>query len=209
MERNVIVINSSTQTKVQFTSNATTFAELKEEIRNQGISITDQVFYEGISRVEFTNDNQVLPTNMPWKGGLTNDLIVNMTAPKRKIVNGTMTRSELYAYIKKNNLQNTVKEKFGRNFTQCSTENLLSLVKVKSTRSETTQSIGINHKPKVSVDKSPVVNENTESTNSNSFTVDPYKLGNLLVKKGVISLEEFKTTEVKMVRTSVTLDDLK
>lgn len=209
MERNVIVINSSTQTKVQFTSNATTFAELKEEIRNRGISITDQVFYEGISRVEFTNDNQVLPTNMPWKGGLTNDLIVNMTAPKRKIVNGTMTRSELYAYIKKNNLQNTVKEKFGRNFTQCSTENLLSLVKVKSTRSETTQSIGINRKPKVSVDKSTAVNENVESTNSNSFTVDPYKLGNLLVEKGVISLEEFKTTEVKMVRTSVTLDDLK
>ena len=39
-----------------------------------------------------------------------------------------MSRAEAYAAIKANNLQDAVKSKFGKNFTQCSTEDLIGML---------------------------------------------------------------------------------
>lgn len=127
--RKITVLVESTQSKHVLQSNATTLGELKDELRGKNISFnSDDVFKEGLSKTVLTTDESILPSNIPWRGEVTNDLIFMITAPQKKIKSGVMTRLEVYAEVKRLNLQDTISKKVGKNFTQCSTATLLTFI---------------------------------------------------------------------------------
>lgn len=133
--RKVTIINSKTQSqKVIQDSKATTLGELKQEMRERGIDYTGMTFFEGHMRAELKDDAAPLPTNIPYKGQVVNDLIFMLTTPEKKVKSGVMSRAEAYAEIKKRGLQSTCVGKFGKNFTQCSTADLISLIEKNSTK---------------------------------------------------------------------------
>lgn len=127
--RKITVLVESTQSKHVLQSNATTLGELKNELRSKSISFnSDDVFKEGMSKTVLTTDESILPSNIPWRGETTNDLIFMITAPQKKIKSGVMTRAEVYAEIKRLKLQDKISKKEGKNFTQCSTAVLLTFI---------------------------------------------------------------------------------
>ena len=133
--RKVTIINSKTQSqKVIQDSKATTLGELKQEMRERGIDYTGMTFFEGHMRAELKDDAAPLPTNIPYKGQVVNDLIFMLTAPEKKVKSGAMSRAEAYAEIKKRGLQGACVDKFGKNFTQCSTADLISLIERNSAK---------------------------------------------------------------------------
>lgn len=133
--RKVTIINSKTQSqKVIQDSKATTLGELKQEMRERGIDYTGMTFFEGHMRAELKDDAAPLPTNIPYKGQVVNDLTFMLTAPEKKVRSGAMSREEAYTEIKKKGLQGACVSKFGKNFTQCSTADLISLIEKNSTK---------------------------------------------------------------------------
>lgn len=133
--RKVTIINSKTQSqKVIQDSKATTLGELKQEMMERGIDYTGMTFFEGHMRAELKDDAAPLPTNIPYKGQVVNDLTFMLTAPEKKVKSGAMSRAEAYAEIKKRGLQGACVDKFGKNFTQCSTADLISLIEKNSTK---------------------------------------------------------------------------
>lgn len=69
----------------------------------------------------------MLPSNIPFKGAIVNDLVFLLTKPNKKISSG-LNRAEVYRIIKERNLQEAIKSKYGKNFTVVSTENLLDFI---------------------------------------------------------------------------------
>ena len=110
-----------------FESNATTLGELKNELREKQVRYdSDCVFKEAASKTILTSNESILPSNIPWKGQVTNDLVFMVTAPQKKIKSGAMDRKEAYARVKELGLQGKIQELEGKNFTQCSTAVLIS-----------------------------------------------------------------------------------
>lgn len=132
--RKVTFIDSKSQSqKVINNSEATTLGELKAEMRTAGIDYTDMSFYEGHIRAELLDDSSILPTNIPYKGQVVNDLVFMLSTTNKKIKSG-IDRSEVYQQIKNLNLQEEVKNIFNRNYTQVPTDDLLGLIARYSTQ---------------------------------------------------------------------------
>lgn len=125
MEREVLIANTKTQKRSKVTTSATTLGELKADLRAAGIDYNGMTFTEGISKTQLLDDTTQLPQNIMYKGQPTNNLVILLTNTKKNIASGTMSRKEVYQTIKDNNLQEAVKEEFGRNFTQVTTSDLL------------------------------------------------------------------------------------
>lgn len=132
MTRKVTIINSKTQSQHVIQSEATTLGELKSEMSNAGIDYEDMAFYEGHMRAELKDDASPLPTNIPYKGRTVNDLVFMLTVPDKKVASGANLRAELYAKIKEYGLQNCCIDKYGRNYTQCSSAQLQELLEAAS-----------------------------------------------------------------------------
>ena len=127
--RKVTIINNKTQSqKVIQASTATTLGELKREMREAGIEYGGMTFFEGHLRAELKDDASILPTNIPYKGQVVNDLTFLLTAPEKKIQSGAMSRSEAYNAIKARGLQDECVKRFGKNFTMCKTQDLIDLL---------------------------------------------------------------------------------
>lgn len=147
MERKITIITEDGSSRtVTFDSTAETLAELKDELNNKGISYTGKSFYEGISKTEIMTDESILPSNLPYKGSVTNDLVFMLTTPNKKINSG-VNRAELIKYIKDNNLQEEVKERYGKNYTNVKTDLLAELVEeylsVEDAKEETSESVDL------------------------------------------------------------------
>ena len=122
--REILVANTRTQRRDKIITNATTLGELKSALTSAGIDFSGMTFTEGISKTQLLDDATQLPQNVMYKGNPTNNLVILLTNTKKNIASGTMSRQEAYAAIKGHNLQDEIKEVFGRNFTQVSTEAL-------------------------------------------------------------------------------------
>lgn len=125
MEREILIANTKTQKRSKVTTSATTLRELKADLRAAGIDYNGMTFTEGISKTQLLDDAAQLPQNVMYKGQPTNNLVILLTNTKKNIASGAMSRKEVYQAIKDNNLQDAVKEEFGRNFTQVPTSDLL------------------------------------------------------------------------------------
>lgn len=127
MKRNVIVVSTNTQSRKDFKDvEVTTLADVKRLLDEAGIDYTNQAFYEGVSKAEYKSDDSILPTNMPFKGEVTNDLVFQLSNASKKISSGAVNpkRQECFDYIKEHNLYKGVKDRYGLIFTSVSTENL-------------------------------------------------------------------------------------
>ena len=123
-----IIINKTQSQKVIQASTATTLGELKREMREAGIEYEGMTFFEGHLRAELKDDASILPTNIPYKGQVVNDLTFLLTAPEKKIKSGAMSRAEAYNAIKARGLQDECVKRFGKNFTMCKTQDLIDLL---------------------------------------------------------------------------------
>nr|DAH00036.1 MAG TPA: hypothetical protein [Crassvirales sp.] len=132
--RKITVVQTKNQKKSVIMSAATTLAELKSDLRANGIDYDGMTFFEGTSKVELKNDASVLPHDVPYKGTVTNELVFMLTNTNKKIRSGaaTMSRAEAYSAIKSMGLQNVCVKKFGKNFTMCKTADLIALVQSNS-----------------------------------------------------------------------------
>lgn len=132
--RKITVVQTKNQRKSVIMSAATTLAELKNDLRVNGIDYDGMAFFEGTSKVELKNDTSVLPHDVPYKGTVTNELVFMLTNTNKKIRSGavSMSRIEAYNAIKSMGLQDACVEKFGKNFTMCKTIDLIALVQSNS-----------------------------------------------------------------------------
>lgn len=129
MERVIRVRDSKTQKTYKITTNASTIGELKKIFSDNGINYQNMDITEGISKATLTGtDNTPLPTNIPYKGTFTNDLVILLTNTRKNISSGMATRGEVYNLIKAHSLQEVIKNKFGRNFTQVPTIDLIQVL---------------------------------------------------------------------------------
>lgn len=126
--RKITIVQTKNQKKSVIMSAATTLAELKSDLRANGIDYDGMTFFEGTSKVELKNDASVLPHDVPYKGTITNELVFMLTNTNKKIRSGAMTRIEAYNAIKSMGLQDACVKKFGKNFTMCKTADLIALV---------------------------------------------------------------------------------
>lgn len=126
--RKITVVSTKDQSKKVIMSSATTLAELKSDLRQNGIDYEGMTFFEGTSKTELKHDTSVLPHDVPWKGTITNELVFMLTNTNKKIKSGAMSRMEAYAEIKNMGLQDVCLKKFGKNFTMCKTADLIALV---------------------------------------------------------------------------------
>ena len=126
--RKITVVQTKNQKKSVIISAATTLAELKSDLRANGIDYDGMTFFEGTSKVELKNDASVLPHDVPYKGIVTNELVFMLTNTNKKIRSGAMSRTEAYNAIKSMGLQSACVKKFGKNFTMCKTADLIALV---------------------------------------------------------------------------------
>lgn len=131
--RKITVVSTRNQKKSVIMSAATTLAELKADLRQNGIDYDGMTFYEGTSKVELKDDASVLPHDVPYKGQTTNELVFMLTNTNKRIRSGAdMSRADAYAAIKANGLQEECVKRFGKNFTMCKTADLIALVNEKS-----------------------------------------------------------------------------
>ena len=126
--RKITVVSTKDPSKKVIMSSATTLAELKSDLRQNGIDYEGMTFFEGTSKTELKHDTSVLPHDVPWKGTITNELVFMLTNTNKKIKSGAMSRMEAYAEIKNMGLQDACLKKFGKNFTMCKTADLIALV---------------------------------------------------------------------------------
>ena len=184
--RKITVVQTKNQKKSVIMSAATTLAELKSDLRANGIDYDGMTFFEGTSKVELKNDASVLPHDVPYKGTVTNELVCMLTNTNKKIRSGAtnMSRMEAYNAIKSMGLQNACVEKFGKNFTMCKTTDLIALVQSNSTSKPT---------PKTETKKEEKVKTPVVPTNNGGKCVDT--VARAAIHRLVVILENNGTIE--------------
>lgn len=118
MERKVTILsNKGTNTKVINTL-ATTRGELELDMTAAGINFEGMSFFEGISKTELMDLNSVLPSNLTYKGQITNDLVILLTVKNKKIASGLdRNRREIYKEIADNNFQDEISATYNKSYT--------------------------------------------------------------------------------------------
>lgn len=137
--RKVIFILSNSSSQKSIMSEAETLGALKADAAAAGINYNGMVWYEGRTRTELKDDASILPTNIPVpaKGDVpastTNDLVFMLTTANKKIKSGAkVDRTALFAEIKDKNLGAEVTARFGKNMTQCKTDDLVNFLNEKN-----------------------------------------------------------------------------
>lgn len=134
--RKITVVSTKTQKKSVIMSGAETLAELKNDLREAGIDYEDMTFYEGTSKTELKADSSVLPKDVPYTNRTTgetkntNELVFMLTNTNKKIKSGAISpvRAEAYKAVKEMGLEKACMEIYGKNYTRCSTKDLISLI---------------------------------------------------------------------------------
>lgn len=118
MERKIIIVDSASNSQTPITTNATTFGQLKAAVRAAGINIDGKDWLEGLTKTQPMSDDALLPTNVNYKGQVTNNLVYMLTNTNKKTRSGAMSYNEMKSYIKNNGLAAEFQQKYGKNYTQ-------------------------------------------------------------------------------------------
>lgn len=118
-----MVADTKTQKRYKITTNASTLGELKQTLAANNIDYSGMAFTEGVTKTTLNDDASPLPTNVPYKGTTTNNLVILLTNTRKNIASG-MDRKEAYSFVKEHNLAQLVQDTFGKNFTQVKTSEL-------------------------------------------------------------------------------------
>ena len=130
--RKITIISTKNHSTKVINSAATTLGELKTDLDNAGIGYTDCTFFEGLTKTELNNNDAILPHDVPYKGTITNNLVFMITNASKKIKSGA-DRKFIIAEIKAKNLTEVVKETYGKNYTNCKTEDLEKILSMNNT----------------------------------------------------------------------------
>lgn len=130
METRKIYVVDTRREKSIIMTGAETLGELKTALTEKGIEYEGMTFFEGYSAVELKDDSSQLPTNVKKRNGeTTNELLIMITNSSKKIKSGAISnRVSVYNLIKEQNLTATIREHFGRPYTQVSTDELVSFI---------------------------------------------------------------------------------
>ena len=130
--RKITIISTKNHSTKVINSAATTLGELKTDLDNAGIGYTDCTFFEGLTKTELKNNDAILPHDVPYKGTITNNLVFMITNASKKIKSGA-DRKSIIAEIKAKNLTEVVKKTYGKNYTNCKTEDLEKILSMNNT----------------------------------------------------------------------------
>lgn len=130
--RKITIISTKNHSTKVINSAATTLGELKTDLDNAGIGYTDCTFFEGLTKTELKNNDAILPHDVPYKGTITNNLVFMITNASKKIKSG-IDRKSIIAEIKAKNLTEVVKNTYGKNYTNCKTEDLEKILSMNNT----------------------------------------------------------------------------
>ena len=130
--RKITIISTKNHSTKVINSAATTLGELKTDLDNAGIGYTDCTFFEGLTKTELKNNDAILPHDVPYKGTITNNLVFMITNASKKIKSGA-DRKSIIAEIKAKNLTEVVKNTYGKNYTNCKTEDLEKILSMNNT----------------------------------------------------------------------------
>lgn len=144
--RQITILDSATQSKHVINTNATTFGELKQLVKQAGVDINGKDWLEGFTKTSPRGDDSVLPTNITYKGQKTNNLVYMLTNTQKRIRSGASDRQAAYAKVKELNLQDAILKKYGKNFTRCKTEEILAVVNAHEGNSKKGTSAPVNNK---------------------------------------------------------------
>lgn len=187
--RKITVVSTKNQRKSVINSAATTLGQLKSDLNAAGIDYSGMTFYEGTAKVELKTDESVLPSNVPYKGQITNELVIMLTNTNKKINSGAdLSRTEAYAKIKELGLQSACIVAYGKNFTMCKTTDLNSLIALESTGSTTTK---VEEKPKESTkETSTLTGDKGQAKPETPVAVAPVEVVDTKARKAIKALLE-------------------
>lgn len=157
-EREILIANSKDQSKYRIVTGAETLGELQDAIAsNVGvykmvgqswvnnptpIDIVGLTFTEGITKTQLLSRDSALPTNVSFKGQTTNNLVMLLTNTNKQIRSGaTSNRSELYILIKRYNLQDAIKNKYGKNYTMVGNTQLADMINAATSKQDKKEAI--------------------------------------------------------------------
>lgn len=125
--RTIWILDRATNTHVKIITDATTFGELKQAAKAAGVRYEGKDWLERISQQSPLSDESILPTNLPWQGKVTNDLVFVLTDTNKKIKSG-LDRNEILEKVRDLGLQQELKLKYGKPYTNISNDILLKEV---------------------------------------------------------------------------------
>lgn len=169
MERTITAILTNSNDKKVFNSNATTLGELKAEMTAQGIDYHNMDFMEGLTHTTMIDDAAILPSNVNYKGQVTNNLVFMLSTTNKQIRSGAYDRKECYAKIKELNLQDNVKNETGKNFTQVSTDVLNDIIN----KNEVKKHVPMDRKSAYEYIKNNNLSEFIKSMTGKNYTIVP------------------------------------
>lgn len=194
MEREILIANTKTQTRSKITTAATTLGELKAALDAAGVDYSGMTFTEGISKTQLLDDATQLPQNLMYKGKATNNLVILLTNTKKNIASGIYAedRKACYSIIKEHNLQDAVKEEFGRNFTQVPTTDLQNFVAAYTVDYDKGSDYDVDDDKAISYfDSKKKVDTPTTRDLFNSLML----INSYFIKKGIFGYEDLKNLE--------------
>lgn len=189
--RKITIISTKNHSTKVINSAATTLGELKTDLDNAGIGYTDCTFFEGLTKTELKNNDAILPHDVPYKGTITNNLVFMITNASKKIKSGA-DRKSIIAEIKAKNLTEVVKNTYGKNYTNCKTEDLEKILSMNNTST-----------PKEAPAKKEVPNNPAMKTTDLSSYVTKVELREVIESL----LEEMENAEVDYVE-DVDIDNI-
>ena len=172
--RKITIISTKNHSTKVINSAATTLGELKTDLDNAGIGYTDCTFFEGLTKTELKNDAAILPHDVPYKGTTTNNLVFMITNASKKIRSGA-DRKSIIAEIKAKNFTEVVKKTYGKNYTNCKTEDLEKIL-----------SMNNNSAPK----EAPAKKETVETKSNTSVPNDTEYITKAQLKEVITGLVE-------------------
>ena len=100
---------------------------MKQAAKAAGVNYEGKDWLERISQQSPLSDESILPTNLPWQGKVTNDLVFVLTDTNKKIKSG-LGRNEILEKVRDLGLQQELKLKYGKPYTNISNDVLLKEV---------------------------------------------------------------------------------
>lgn len=186
--RKITVVDSATQAVKVIMTSAETLGDLKADLRANGFNLDNMAFYEGLSKLELKHDESPLPHDIPRNGTTTNELVIRLTKAQKNIRSGAMDRKEAMAMVKKLGIAAAINKKYGKNFTQCKTVDLIAEVEAAQTKAQTKPA---EKEEKAEVPSKPATKDapsNCDGNSSNCIAVTAMiKLVNILASNGKIT----------------------
>lgn len=201
--RNVIIINSKTQTQTRFQSSATTLGELKQEAINNGVDIEGLTWFEGHLRAELIDDDAVLPTSVNYRGRETTDLTFMLSVPNKKITSG-VDRKELFNKIKALGVTDACYTHYDKHYTRCSNAELQHIIDLYE---EDEEEISDSAQEETIAETEPS-SDSTSNATTDTASLAVKRMAEILYSNCVINLSEYKEITAIIGSHTVSTEDM-